>query len=228
MSDNCHLGRKSRRRERRLMKGFNFDFLMMGCPVESFEDEDDDYAQISESPGATTSKSHNGGKSPAAMRSKFTRMAQNIASKRRGARWRQLIEATRNKMIPFSRSQDSIESAGNVTADSSQPVTDSGSLKFDANLRRQIFALKLDTVSLSQPVLKTTAVNQAMDSMTDSPEPAAAPAAAGAASSRSRQQRSQQQNTSKLQKLATATHLTSGPKPETTMIVQKKTSLPVL
>src|SRR6218665_3344413 len=211
------------------MKGFNFDLLMMDR-VESFDDEDDDYAQISESPVAGGSSSKAGGpnnsnKSPAVMRSKFTRMAHNIANKRRGARWRQLIEATRNKMIPFSRSQDSIESGGNVTSDSSQPVTDSASLKFDANLRRQIFALKLDTVSLSQPVLKSSAVNQAINSMAhdnqNEQEQQQQPPS-------SQRQPNSRQNTSKLQKLTIATHLTSGPKTETTMIVQKKTSLPVL
>ena len=58
--------------------------------------------------GSTTSSTkhgthgqhHHHNKSPStSTRSKFSRIAQNIASKRRGgAKWRALIEATRNKV----------------------------------------------------------------------------------------------------------------------------------
>jgi len=113
-------------------------------------------------------------------------------------------------MIPFSRSQDSIESGSGTNIPESQP--DSGSLKFDANLRRQIFALKLDTVSLSQPVLKSRDLHENSEVRNLPNSSLCKP----------------NNSSSKMQKLTIATHLTSGPKTETTMIVQKKTSLPVL
>lgn len=139
------------------MKGFNIDFLMMDKVTSFEEDFEDDNASTS-----TKNKS-----SPTSTRSKFSKIAQGIANKRRGAKWRQLIEATRNKVIPFSRSQDSIDSdaIGDVVTDSPNPhYTDSTSMRLDANLRRQIYALKLESVSLSQPALQSSAVTAAISS----------------------------------------------------------------
>lgn len=122
--------------------------------VASFE-EDFDFND-----NASTSTKN---KSPTSTRSRFARIAQGLANKRRATKWRQLIEATRNKVIPFSRSQDSIESdAIGEAIPVHQRISDTTSMKLDANLRRQIYALKLESVSLSQPALPSGAVSAAM------------------------------------------------------------------
>lgn len=202
-SSSSHFGRKSRQRERRL--GFNWDFLMMDR-VASF-DEGDAYAENDNASftgagggggtdnASTSSTKRPGGqhgssnKSPStSTRSKFSRIAANIANKRRGgAKWRALIEATRNKVvIPFSRSQDSVDSDatlggglvpasggktggnGDTNTDSSNPALNESSsrlstmTKLDADLRRQIYALKLESVSLSQPALQSSAISSAL------------------------------------------------------------------
>ena len=138
------------------MKGFNFDFLMMDR-VTSFEED----LNFDENLNGSNLKN----KSPTSTISKFSRIAQNLTNKRKGAKWRQLIEATRNKVIPFSRSQDSIDSDaiagtsdGNET--NSNQTVDRNTSKLDANVRRQIFAMKMDSVSLSQPVLQTGTITE--------------------------------------------------------------------
>ncbi|KAJ6222598.1 hypothetical protein RDWZM_001143 [Blomia tropicalis] len=163
LNGSCHFGRKSRQRERRLLKGFNFDFLMMDR-VASFEE---DYEFNDD--GSTTN-TRNKSPTSSSSRNKFARIAHGLANKRRGAKWRQLIEATRNKMIPFSRSQDSINSeaigveATNSDSNRHIPADCSPIMKLDASLRRQIYALKLDSVSLSQPALQSCAVSAALAS----------------------------------------------------------------
>ena len=144
------------------MKGFNFDMLMMDR-VASFEE---DYEFNNDN--ASTSAKHNKSSPSTSTRSKFSRIAHGIANKRRGAKWRALIEATRNKVMPFSRSQDSMDSdalGGEGTdTNSNQNINDSGSIKLDANVRRQIYAMKLESVSLSQPALPSSAVSAAISS----------------------------------------------------------------
>lgn len=198
-SSSSHFGRKSRQRERRL--GFNWDFLMMDRVAsfdegdgETFPDDTASYAGGGTDNGSTSSTKrhtagHNNGssnKSPStSTRSKFSRIAANIANKRRGgAKWRALIEATRNKVvIPFSRSQDSVDSdatlggmavggkcgtGDNNTDSSNQALNESVGgnrstmTKLDADLRRQIYALKLESVSLSQPALQSSAISSAI------------------------------------------------------------------
>jgi transient receptor potential cation channel subfamily C len=133
------VGKRGRQRERRLMKGFNFDFLLMDR-VESFDDEFVyDTGGSPQSPPKLKSSSS---------RSRISRLARGLANKRRGGtRWRQLIEATRNKVMPFSRSQESMNSetigSGSVSGEVGQP-----SLSMDANLKRSIFARKKD---MSEP-----------------------------------------------------------------------------
>jgi hypothetical protein len=104
--------------------------------VESFDDEFvyDTGGSPQSPPKLKTSSS----------RSRISRLARGLANKRRGGnRWRQLIEATRNKVMPFSRSQESMNSetigSGSVSGEVGQP-----SLPMDANLRRSIFARKAD------------------------------------------------------------------------------------
>lgn len=137
------VGKRGRQRERRLMKGFNFDFLLMDR-VASFDDEFEyEASALPRSPPKLKTSSS---------RSRFSRLARGLASKRRGGggnRWRQLIEATRNKVMPFSRSQESMNSetigSGSVSGEVGQ-----GSMQLDANLRRSMFARKVD-VTQTQP-----------------------------------------------------------------------------
>lgn len=142
------------------MKGFNFDLQVLK-PLTSFDDGEFD------NDSASTSGKN---KSPStSTRSKFSRIAQGIANKRnRGAKWRALIEATRNKVMPFSRSQDSMDSdalGGDGTdTNSNQNIDDSAPSKLNADYRRQIYAMKLESVSLSQPALPSGAVSAAMAS----------------------------------------------------------------
>ncbi|KAH9397620.1 Short transient receptor putative channel 1 [Tyrophagus putrescentiae] len=186
--NSSHFGRKSRQRERRL--GFNWDFLQMDRVTAASFDEGEDLFDQSVGggsgtlarAGSTTSSTkhgthghhHHHNKSPStSTRSKFSRIAQNIASKRRGgAKWRALIEATRNKVIPFSRSQDSMDS-NEVAGEEEEAINENvggsssnRSMKLDADVRRQIYALKLESVSLSQPALQSSSVSAAFSAAT--------------------------------------------------------------
>ena len=116
---NATVGRKGRQRERRLMKGFDFNFLFME-PTASFDDDglydfedlDCSNQQISKSKSS---------------RSRFVRLARGLAGKRsRGNnRWKQLIEATRSKVMPFSRSSESVNSepCGDNSKSNTVPAT---------------------------------------------------------------------------------------------------------
>lgn len=157
------MGKRGRQRERRLMKGFNFDFLMMDR-VASFDDSDYTPAPSPRSPSKLKTSSS---------RSRFSRLARGLANKRRSGgtgRWRQLIEATRNRVIPFSRSQESMNSetigSGSVSGDNAGGGGGTGvsggggvgtvvrqapgSLKLDANVRRSMFARKTENMSEGQ------------------------------------------------------------------------------
>ncbi len=110
--------------------------------VESFDDEFvyDTGGSPQSPPKLKTSSSRN----------RISRLARGLANKRRGGnRWRQLIEATRNKVMPFSRSQESMNSetigSGSVTGEVGHT-----SLPMDANLRRSIFARKIDMKDMSE------------------------------------------------------------------------------
>ena len=122
------LGKRGRKRERRLIKGFDFNF-MFAETMTSFDDPD------AGSPPAIPEATKVGpdGKAikspPSTTRNKFVRLARGLAGKRvvRANRWKQLIEATRSKVIPFSRSSESVNSVGNPrspTAASAAKPTD--------------------------------------------------------------------------------------------------------
>lgn len=166
---NATVGRKGRQRERRLMKGFDFNFLFME-PTASFDDDVYDFEDLDCS-NQQISKSKSS-------RSRFVRLARGLAGKRsRGNnRWKQLIEATRSKVMPFSRSSESVNSepCGDNSKSSTVPSTmyrspRPGNLptgkrthssrimnsnrnfslslslaqSFDANVRRNMFAKKI-------------------------------------------------------------------------------------
>ncbi|OTF80222.1 transient receptor potential-gamma protein-like protein [Euroglyphus maynei] len=154
-NSNCHMGKKSRQRERRLMKGFNFDQLIVENNNDnnnhedngtSFDGNEDFEDKISDSQKSSTS----------VIKNKFYKTAQNLVqNKRTNSRWRQMIEMKREKTKTFSRSQDSIDSDATLNTDGSynnNAITDSR-LMIDANIKRQIFAGKLDSMSLSQPII---------------------------------------------------------------------------
>lgn len=129
------MGKRGRKKERRLMKGFDFN-LLFADGTTSF-DEDGER-------GDQTNKV----KSPT--RNKFVRLARGLAGKRgsRGNKWKQLIEATRTKVIPFSRSSESVSSVGRgSTVKQSHSVGDEANISvspdhYDANTKRNIFARK--------------------------------------------------------------------------------------
>jgi len=124
------LGKRGRKRERRLIKGFDFDFLFRDT-YASFDDQD-----VSASPPADGNgngavggpvKIGPDGKiiksPPSTTRNKFVRLARGLAGKRvvRANKWKQLIEATRSKVIPFSRSTESVNSIGNPRSPTTAP-----------------------------------------------------------------------------------------------------------
>lgn len=99
------IGRKGRQRERRLMKGIDFNFLFMDQSTASFEDDVYDYDEMDSGHTPIVSKNKTS-------RSRFVRLARGLAGKRsRGNnKWKQLLEATRSKVMPFSRSSESVNS----------------------------------------------------------------------------------------------------------------------
>ncbi|KAH9424601.1 Short transient receptor putative channel 1 [Dermatophagoides pteronyssinus] len=179
INSNCHMGKKSRQRERRLMKGFNFDHpiienndnnnqdIMTSFDInEEFEDKSS--TNISDSQKTSIH-------SPTSViKNKFYRTAQNLVqNKKTNLKWRQMIELKREKTKTFSRSQDSIESDATLNTDGSygnnnNPTTTSidNRLMIDANIKRQIFAGKLDSMSLSQPILQQQQQQNKIDNQT--------------------------------------------------------------
>lgn len=90
------------------------------------------------------------------IKNRFYRTAQNFANRKcTTTKWRQLIDATRNKVIPFSRSQDSCESDCTPGGENTDYSINSSQINtpIDVKVKRKIFAKKLDRLSLSQPVL---------------------------------------------------------------------------
>lgn len=89
------VGKRGRKRERRLMKGFDFNFLFMDTTTSIDEPE------LSRLESKSSIKSNV--KSPSSTRNKFVRLAKGIAGKRgsRANKWKQLIEATKNKVCFF-------------------------------------------------------------------------------------------------------------------------------
>lgn len=87
------VGKRGRKRERRLMKGFDFNFLFMDTATSIDEPE------LTRLESKSSIKS-NTVKSPSSTRNKFVRLAKGIAGKRgsRANRWKQLIEATKSKV----------------------------------------------------------------------------------------------------------------------------------
>lgn len=140
MSIGSHIGKKSRQRERRLIKGFNFDF--MGGEQQHMNSLDEDVGALSEE--SSDKQQHHS--------TRLMSTTKHAKGKRAHTKWRQLIEATRNKVMPFSRSQESNE-ADNATETNSNFTGDNVSVKqLDANLKRKLFAMKLDSQNVgSQP-----------------------------------------------------------------------------
>lgn len=143
-----NVGKRGRKKERRLMKGFDFNFLFMD-PTTSF-DEDLEEANRSTDPGAVNKVKTQG-------TNKFARIARGLAGKRgsRGNKWKQLIEATRSKVIPFSRSSESVNSLGQRVGSGTRPSLAASEQatggtspdgRFDANVKRSIFARKITSL----------------------------------------------------------------------------------
>lgn len=122
------VGKKGRQRERRLMKGFNFDLLFMDNASNFEDDLEFDVGCPSKSKSSSS-------------RSRFIRIAKGL-SKRKGNRWRQLIEATRNKVLPFSRSQESMNSEAAGSSSVPADGQSQSQVAVDANFKRTIFARK--------------------------------------------------------------------------------------
>ena len=115
------LGKRGRKRERRLIKGFDFNFLFTDTGT-SFDDP-----EAGSPPAGDLKADGKVVKSPPASsttRNKFVRLARGLAGKRvvRANRWKQLIEATRSKVIPFSRSSESMDTVGNPRSPTVPPV----------------------------------------------------------------------------------------------------------
>ena len=108
------MGKRGRKRERRLMKGFDFNFLFMDPSAAASFDEasgaDFDKKSIKSAAGNV--------KSPVT-KNRFARLARNLAGKKsasttssRTNKWFKLIEATKSKVNPFTRSNESVNSVG--------------------------------------------------------------------------------------------------------------------
>ncbi|RWS07648.1 transient receptor potential-gamma protein-like protein [Dinothrombium tinctorium] len=139
------VSKRGRQKERRLMKGFDLNFLFMDTTTSFDEDYDSmqEYQQQQQQPTV-------GRKVKSPSRNKFVRLARGLAGKRnRGNRWRQLIEATRSKVMPFSRSSESVNSESTthghrqISATASLGRVDSN---LDASIRRSMFARKVTTL----------------------------------------------------------------------------------
>ena len=117
------LGKRGRKRERRLLKGIDFNFLFMDTTTSVDESDvpigPDGLASILASDSKSMGGKSGGNKSTAtggssSSKNKFVKLARGLAGKRgaRANKWKQLIEATRSKVIPFSRSSESVNSIG--------------------------------------------------------------------------------------------------------------------
>lgn len=129
------MGKRGRKKERRLMKGFDFN-LLFADGATSVDEEGEGQGKVKSPP-----------------RNKFVRLARGLAGKRgsKGNKWKQLIEATRSKVIPFSRSTESVSSIGRGTIKQSHSVGDEANMsesseRFDANTKRNIFACKITSL----------------------------------------------------------------------------------
>lgn len=152
-------GKRGRKKERRLMKGLYFNQLFMDTAASFDEEVDADGNRVD-------SKS----KSPT--RSKFARLARGLAGKRgsRGNKWKQLIEATRSKVIPFSRSSESVNSIGrgsgtrpSIAASEEHAAASPDNGRFDANTKRSLFARKVTSLlqEESQSLENESDINEA-------------------------------------------------------------------
>lgn len=155
------MGKRGRKRERRLMKGFDFNFLFMDATT-SFDEPDipapnGDQKSVTKSDKSALAKSP-----PAGAKNRFARLARGLAgNKKAGGRtnkWRQLIEATRSRVIPFSRSSESVNSVGQqipTSGASAQKTSIRSSLEaksdlVDASIKRSLFAKRRSTSLLPE------------------------------------------------------------------------------
>lgn len=132
---------------------FDLNFLFMDT-VTSFDEDYEFDVPVCHTSGTSGHK----GKSPS--RSKFARLARGLAGKRhRGNKWRQLIEATRSKVMPFSRSSESVNSETVMGSQGKEPLAVSdirttslstprkmSTHQLDANLKRSMFARKFTSL----------------------------------------------------------------------------------
>ena len=176
-------GKRDRQKERRLMKGFDFNCLYLDTSL------DKDCALLMQNMNASSqnlllnnlqqSLAGGGAKGKPANRNRFMRLARGIASKRTRSntnflsnlnsslmsggnggsgtsrtdslasnnKWKQLIEATRNKAIKpiFSRSSESVNSDLNLTNLKIAKKEMSG-YQLDANVKRSLFARKITSL----------------------------------------------------------------------------------
>lgn len=131
-----------------LMKGFDFNCLYL----DSNTSLDKDCALLMNNLQSLTSGDTKG------KPNRFMRLARGIASKRNSSnrtdslannnKWKQLIEATRNKAIKpifFSRSSDSVNSEANLQ---NLKITkkEMSNYQLDANVKRTLFARKMTSL----------------------------------------------------------------------------------
>lgn len=171
-------GKRDRQKERRLMKGFDFNCLYL----DSNTSLDKDCALLMQNMSSSNQnlllnnlQSINGSKGKPQNRNRFMRLARGIASKRtRGStntnnflsnlnsslmsnnrtdsltsnnKWKQLIEATRNKAIKpiFSRSSESVNSDVNLQ-NLKLNKKEISNYQLDANVKRSLFARKITSL----------------------------------------------------------------------------------
>lgn len=177
LSNQVSTGKRDRQKERRLMKGFDFNCLYL----DSNTSLDKDCALLMQNMSSSNQnlllnnlQSINNAKGKPQNRNRFMRLARGIASKRtRGTsntnflsnlnsslmngnrtdslsnnnKWKQLIEATRNKAIKpiFSRSSESVNSDVNLQ-NLKLNKKEIGNYQLDANVKRSLFARKITSL----------------------------------------------------------------------------------
>lgn len=171
------IGKRDRQKERRLMKGFDFNCLYL----DSNTSLDKDCALLMQNMNSSNQnlllnnlQTINNTKGKTQNRNRFMRLARGIANKRTRSntnflsnlnssgllsgnrtdsltsnnnKWKQLIEATRNKAIKpiFSRSSESVNSDVNLQS-LKMNKKEIGNYQLDANVKRSLFARKITSL----------------------------------------------------------------------------------
>lgn len=168
-------GKRDRQKERRLLKGFDFNCLYL----DSNTSLDKDCALLMQNISSSNQnlllnnlQSINNNKGKPQNRNRFMRLARGIASKRTRSntnflsnlnsslisnnrtdsltsnnKWKQLIEATRKvtQVKPFSRSSESVNSDVNLQ-NLKLNKKEIGGYQLDANVKRSLFARKITSL----------------------------------------------------------------------------------